>query len=127
MRAFRLSAACALCAAALLAGGCAAAPPAKDDYDMCVEDDTNKTDALRFNSKTGQSLVCTGGGWYSTLATVSRGEHTIILQISAGDRDLMANVDTAAKTGSAVFQAPRGKTLARIHDSNTGDSRCLCR
>lgn len=118
----------ALVALALLAGdGRQVRRGAAQSFDVCLEDDGNKGNALRFSSTTGEYMVCAGGNSFSGTGSVSKSGSGITLQHLAADRRLAARVDTSAKKGSASFQSPPGKTLGTIGDGNTSDSGCRCR
>jgi hypothetical protein len=96
-------------------------------FDVCLEDDSDKGTALRINTTTADYLFCAGGKTYSGKGSLVKSGDIIVLQHLAADRKLSARVDTSAKSGSASFQSPVGKTLGTIRDGNTVDSKCECR
>jgi hypothetical protein len=96
-------------------------------FDVCIEDDSTKGTAIRINSTTGDYIFCVGGNSFSGKGSVVKSGNLIVLQHLAADRRLSVRIDTTAKNGTASFQSPVGKTLGTIGDSNTADSKCLCK
>ena len=126
MKLIRLSA-FALCLAATLSAVPASRPAASSaaqSFDVCLQDDTAKSNVVRFNSSNGQYTASAGGAALSGTGSVQKQGTAIMLQHNAADRRLQARVDTSLKQGSAVLQAPPGTTRANIRDTNTADSRC---
>lgn len=104
-----------------------ASSSAAQSFDICIEDDSNKANALRFNSSTGEYTFCTGGNVSSGKGSVSKMGNTLSLQHNDADRRVVARVDTIGKKASGLFQSPPGTTRATIMDGNTADSRCGCK
>ena len=128
MRRIVLPAAVALVVVCLIcAGGGRLSPAAAQSFDICIEDDTNKANALRINSSSGDYMMCAGGGSFSGRGAVSRQGSVINFQHQSADRRLSARVDTSSRQASASFQSPPGKTLGNVRDGNTSDSACRCR
>jgi hypothetical protein len=102
---------------------------ASQSFDVCMEDDDNKGNAVRFNSRTGDYQFCAGGKVTSGKGTVNRTGNTITLEHDDADRKVkvVASIDTAAKKGTAAIQTPPGKTFGTVSDSSTSDSVCGCR
>jgi hypothetical protein len=96
-------------------------------FDLCLEDDSDKGAAIRINSTTADYLFCAGGKSFSGRGSLVKSGGLIVLQHLAADRRLSVRIDTAAKTGTASFQSPVGKTIGTISDGNTADSKCLCK
>lgn len=104
-----------------------AANGASQSFNVCMEDDDNKGNAVRFNSGTGDYQFCTGGTISSGKGTVTKTGTTVTLAYDAKDRKVSITFDTASKKGTASIQTPPGKTLGIISDTNTSDSVCGCR
>jgi hypothetical protein len=96
-------------------------------FDLCLEDDGDKGTAIRINSSTADYIFCAGGKSFSGRGSVVKSGDVIVLQHLAADRRLSVRIDTAAKTASASFESPAGKTIGTIKDGNTADSKCLCK
>lgn len=100
---------------------------AAQGFDICLQDDADRANALQFNSQTGEYKFCAGVQAMSGRASVRREGASLTLEQTAADRRLLARVDTASKTGTASIQSPGGKSPGTISDQSTGDSSCACR
>lgn len=95
-------------------------------FDLCIQDDSNGS-TLRINSATGNYLftVCGGltlGGTGQLNKTGSR----ITLQHYAGDRRVLASLDTSQNKGTASIQVVSlGRTFT-LTDRNTANNTCAC-
>jgi hypothetical protein len=129
MRLIRIALICLLVSTALVAagGGRQGRRASAQSYDLCVEDDSNKSNALRFSSTTGEYMFCAGGASFRGTGSVAKSGNALTLQHAAADRRVTARVDTAAGQGSASVQAPPGKTVGSVRDTNTANSTCGCR
>jgi hypothetical protein len=96
------------------------------EFDVCLQDDSNPQVMLRLNSSTGDYQFCSGSV-FTGKGKVTRAGSVISLQNAAADRRIIARVDTASHNGTATFQSPPGTTRGTIKDSNTANSSCSCR
>lgn len=113
--------------AALAGAGAPVRPAAAQSFDVCVEDDSNKATAIRFNSTTGDYMACAGGASLTGRGSVQKTGSVVSLQVNTAERRINARVDTSAKQGSAAIQSPPGTTRGSARDSNTANSTCGCR
>lgn len=94
--------------------------------DICLADDGSGA-SLRFNSSTGDYSFCTATKKLNGTGSVRKSGSNITLEHSAPDRKVIARVNTSVKNASASIQAPVGKTLGTITDSDTSNNNCQCR
>lgn len=97
------------------------------DFDVCMEDDSDKASAVRFSSTSGDYQFCAGGNFFTGKGTITKQGNSVTLQHTAADRRVLVRVDNSTNNGSASIQAPAGKTVGTIRDSSTADSKCGCR
>lgn len=95
-------------------------------FDVCLTDDSGGA-SLRFSSTSGAYMFCGGGKTLSGTGSVTSRGGVITLQQDVADRRISARISTSAKNGSASVQAPVGKTIGQIADSDTANSSCSCR
>ena len=98
---------------------------AAQSFDICLTDDGSGA-ALRFSSKNGAYSFCGGGKTLTGTGSVTSQNGIVTLQQNAADRRVSARVNTSAKNGSASVQAPVGKTIGTIADTDTANSSCQC-
>lgn len=94
--------------------------------EICLADDGNGA-SLRFNSTTGDYTFCYANKRLTGTGSVRKSGINITLEDSAPDRKVVARVNTSVKNASATVQAPVGKTLGTISDSDTSNNNCQCR
>lgn len=94
--------------------------------DICIQDDSNGN-LLLFNSSTGEyqftncaAVAITGIG------TITRRGGIITLQHYAGDRKVVARIDTAVNKASAGIQIYSQGTAFTITDRDTTNDACAC-
>jgi hypothetical protein len=95
-------------------------------FDVCLQDDSNSSTTLLFNSLTGDYRFCCGGTVFTGKGTVSKRGCTISLQHNPGDRRLAASIDKSIFRGSASLQSPPGVSKCTIIDRDTRNNVCLC-
>src|SRR5689334_14507411 len=118
MKVFRLLKVSVLILPLLLSSGRQARAITAQDFDVCLQDDSNSAVVLRFNSKTGDYQFC-AGSVFTGKGTVTKSGSVIALQNAAADRRIVARIDTATHSGTASFQSPPGTNRGTIRDSNT--------
>ncbi len=114
------------CTAKDAAGNIASCSFAVTVFDIRLQDDTNPTTVLLFNSQTGQYRLCANGATYTGTGVVTKRGCAITLTHNATDRRLLANVDTSVARGNASMQMPAGTMLCTITDRDTRNSSCSC-
>ena len=109
-----------------------AAYPAKvcapiPSFDLCLQDDSNGN-LLRLESLTGNYQFTNCSGLVlDGVGTLTKKGGSITLQHYAGDRRVLAKIDTSLSKGTASLQLfPQGITFT-ITDRNTGNNTCVCR
>ena len=98
----------------------------KAGFDLCLQDGSNPSTVLLFNSSTGDYLFCCGGTSFSGRGTLTVRGDIYTLEHNAPDRRLVARIDNSVHTGSASLQAPAGRTLCTITDRDTLNNTCTC-
>ena len=101
-------------------------PVQAQSFDVCLTDDGSGA-SLRFSSTSGAYMFCGGGKTLTGTGSVMSRGGVISLHETAADRRVSARVSTSAKNGSASVQAPVGKTIGTIADTDTANSSCSCR
>jgi 6-phosphogluconolactonase (cycloisomerase 2 family) len=97
-------------------------------YDVRLQDDSNPSAVLLFNSFTGEYRLCcpgvngpvTGTGTIKKIACVTTLEHY------GTERRLLAKVDPGTNKGNATFQSPPGTLKCMITDKNITNNTSLC-
>ena len=95
-------------------------------FDVCLQDDTNPSTAIVWNSLTGDYRFCCGGVIYRGRAAVSRKASVFTLTDNASDRRLIAGVDSTQNKGTAALQAPPGVNRGTIIDRDIRNNFCQC-
>ncbi len=89
-------------------------------FDTALEDDSNPSTILLWNSITGQYRFCCGGTVYTGVGKVTRQGCVYTLDhTSAADRRVLGRVDKAVHAGSGSLQAPPSTPRCTITDRNT--------
>lgn len=114
------------CTARDAAGNSASCAFAVTVFDVRLQDDTNPSTVLLFNSQSGQYRLCYGGNTYTGTGVVTKRGCSISLTHNATDRRLQATVDTAASRGNASVQIPVGVVLCSISDRDLRNDSALC-
>ncbi len=97
-------------------------------YDVRLQDDSNPSAVLLFNSFTGEYRLCcpglnspiTGIGTIKKIACVTTLEH------NTTDRRLLAKVDPGVNKGNASYQSPPGAIKCTITDKDITNNTSLC-
>jgi hypothetical protein len=95
-------------------------------FDVCLQDDSNHSTNLLFNSATGAYQFCCGGTTYTGTGTVKKKGSTITLDDSGGNKRLSATVNGATHSGKASLQSPVGVIRCSITDRDTRNNSCSC-
>jgi len=95
-------------------------------FDVCLQDDSNPSTVLLFNSTTREFLFCCGASPTSPvtgIGTVSRKGNTISLNANIPGYKISATV--TLNRGEAALKSG-GTTLCTIRDSNMANNTCSC-
>src|SRR6185503_14698356 len=95
-------------------------------FDVCLQDDTNPSITLVWNSLTGDYSFCCGGVIYRGRGAVSRKANVFTLTDNASDRRLIASVDSTQNKGTAALQAPAGVIRGTVIDRDIRNNSCQC-
>lgn len=95
-------------------------------FDACLQDDSNPSTVLLFNTTTGDYIFCCGGTSYTGTGSVTAKGSTFTLQHNAPDRRVLGKLDSAVNKGSASLQVPPGNTICTITDRDTTNNSCTC-
>jgi len=95
-------------------------------FDVALQDDSDPSIVLLWNSVTGQYRFCCQGTTY-----IGTGKSTIqgcvfTLQHNPVDRRVLGRVDKAVHAGTASIQSPPGRLRCTITDRNTLDDTPVC-
>lgn len=95
-------------------------------FDTCLQDDGDGK-ILRINSTTGDYHLtnCTGLTLSGAGTLVRRG-CVITLEHNAGDRRVLARIDTCSKRATASIQSLSNRVSFSITDRNTTNNTCAC-
>lgn len=97
-------------------------------FDACLQDE-KRGNELRFNSKSGDYVFCSGGGFkLSGTGSLSKNTNSVTLREGPSelDRRLVVEFDAALKKGTAVVRFLLDGTKLTIRDKNTTDNSCSC-
>ncbi|MEW6127481.1 MAG: HYR domain-containing protein, partial [Acidobacteriota bacterium] len=95
-------------------------------FDICIQDNSDASRVLLFNSLTGDYVFCCGVDKYFGKGTIKKQGSLITLTHNPADRRLLVNVNKATNTGMAILQAPPGSQVCVITDSNITNNACNC-
>jgi hypothetical protein len=88
-------------------------------FDTALQDDSDPSIILLWNSTTGAYRFCCGGVTYTGVGKPSRQGCVYTLDGNAPDRRILGRVDKAVHAGTASIQVPPGTTRCTITDRNT--------
>ena len=88
-------------------------------FDVAVQDDSNPSTILLWNSITGSYRFCCNGTTYTGVGTATRKGCVYTLQHNAGNRRVLGKHDKAVHVGSGSVQSPPGSIRCTITDRNT--------
>jgi hypothetical protein len=95
-------------------------------FDVVLQDDSNPSIVLVWNSLTGQYRLCCGGTIFTGTGKATRQGCIYTLNVSATDRRLFATVDKATFRGSAGFEFPVGVQRCPITDRDIRNDTTPC-
>ena len=124
--AFPLGAMTVSCTATDTSGNSAACSFSVTVFDVCLQDDTNSSTAMVWNSLTGDYRFCCAGVIYTGRGAVSRKGSVFTLTHSPADRRLIASVDSTQNKGTASLQSPPGVNRCTINDRDIRNNSCQC-
>jgi hypothetical protein len=95
-------------------------------FDICLEDDTDATRVLLFNSNTGDYVFCCNGQRLTGKGRIKKKGGEITLEHNNGNRRVMGKVTGFLKKGHASLKSPPGAPACTITDSNIDNNACNC-
>jgi len=95
-------------------------------FDVMLQDDSDPTIVLLWNSFTGQYRFCCKGVTYTGIGKATTQGCVFTLQHNPLDRRVLGRVDKAVHSGNASIQAPPGTTRCTITDRNTLNDTPTC-
>jgi hypothetical protein len=95
-------------------------------FDIALQDDSNPSIVLLWNSVTGAYRFCCNGITYTGVGKAIRQGCIYTLQHNPADRRVLGRVDKGAHSGTASLQAPPGTARCVITDRNTLDDSPTC-
>ena len=95
-------------------------------FNGCLQDDSNPSIVVLFNTTTGEYRFCCGGTIFTGTASVIARGCTFTLQHNTFDRRVLIGVDYAVGTGKASLQNPPGTTKCTIADRDITNNTCAC-
>ena len=95
-------------------------------FDTALQDDSDPTIVLLWNSITGQYRFCCQGITFTGVGQATIQGCVFTLQHNPADRRVLGRVDKAVHAGSASIQAPAGTIRCTITDRNTLNDTPMC-
>jgi hypothetical protein len=95
-------------------------------FDICIQDDSDSTVVLMFNSLTGDYVFCCSGTKFVGKGEVKKKGGQVTLTHNPADRRLQAMVSQATNTATASLQAPPGTLRCLITVRNLTNNSCNC-
>jgi hypothetical protein len=95
-------------------------------FDICLEDDTDSSRVLLFNSNTGDYVFCCNGLTLTGKGTIKKKGGEITLEHNNGNRRVMGKVTGFLKKGHASLKSPPGAPACLIQDKDITDNDCDC-
>jgi hypothetical protein len=95
-------------------------------FDVALQDDSDPTIVLLWNSITGQYRFCCKGVVYTGVGKSTIQGCVFTLQHNPADRRVLGRVDKAVHAGSASIQSPAGTIRCTITDRNTLNDTPSC-
>lgn len=93
-------------------------------FSGCLQDDSNSSNGVYFNSSTGQYRYVAGGTTFTGTGTVTVRGCTVTITHNAVDRRVLIRYDGGTFTGSATLQSPPGTNRPSITDRNVLNNTC---
>jgi hypothetical protein len=91
-----------------------------------LQDDSNPSNVVLFNTTTGDYTFCCGGTVFTGKGTAILKGCVFSLQHNPSDRRLLVMVDYSQKKGTASLQFPPGALKCTITDRNMMDDSSKC-
>jgi hypothetical protein len=107
------------CTASDAAGNIASCNFTVTTFDVAIQDDSNPSTILLWNSITGSYRFCCNGITFTGVGKTSIQGCVNTLEHNPADRRVLARVDKSVHTGNASLQAPAGTLRCTITDRNT--------
>jgi hypothetical protein len=123
---FALGATTVNCTATDTSGNTATCSFSVTVFNGCLQDDSNPSTVVLFNTVTGEYRFCCGGTIFTGTASVIGKGCTFTLQHNPADRRVLIAVDFAVRVGKASLQFPAGTTKCTIADRNITNNTCAC-
>jgi hypothetical protein len=95
-------------------------------FNVCLQDDSDPSKVLLFNSFTGEFRFCCSGTTFIGTGNVIRQGASFTLQVNSTNRRVLARLDSAIGSGSASLESPPGTLRCTIRDRNINDNTCSC-
>jgi hypothetical protein len=96
-------------------------------FDVALQDDSDPSIILLWNSATGQYRFCCKGTTYTGVGKSKIQGCVFTLQHNSSDRRVLGRVDKTQHSGTASIQAPPGGTRCTITDRDTlNDTNLIC-
>jgi uncharacterized repeat protein (TIGR01451 family) len=95
-------------------------------FDVCLQDDSNPSTQLIWNSTTGNFVFCCNGVVYIGVGTVFNKGSVSTLSANLTTLRVLGKIDRSVRVGSASLQSPPGTTRCTITDRNTANNNCTC-
>ena len=97
-----------------------------ENFDICLQDESNPNTTLLFDSGTGVFRFNCNGFVFTGRGTVTRKGSTVSLTANRLDLRVSAIADTSVSKGTASLQSPPGTNRCTIQDRNLSDNSCIC-
>jgi hypothetical protein len=114
------------CTATDLAGNTATCSFTVSVFDACLQDDSNPTNVILFNTSTGEFRACCGGTVFTGTGTVTAQGCDFTLQSNSTTFRVTAKWSSAYLRGSGSVQFPPGSTRCVITDRDIRNNSCVC-
>jgi hypothetical protein len=114
------------CTATDLAGNTATCSFSVSVFDACLQDDSNPTNVILFNTSTGEFRACCGGTVFTGVGTVTAQGCDFTLQSNSPTFRVLAKWSSAYLRGSGSVQFPPGTTRCVITDRDIRNNSCVC-
>jgi len=108
-----------VCTATDTAGNTATCSFTVTTFDVALQDDSDPSIILLWNSITGQYRFCCKGTTFSGVGKATIQGCVFTLQHNPVDRRVLGRVDKAVHAGNASIQSPAGTIRCTITDRNT--------
>jgi len=107
------------CTATVASGNTATCSFTISTFDVALQDDSDPSIILLWNSLTGAYRFCCNGITFTGIGTSTIKGCVFTLQHNPADRRVLGRVDKAVHAGTASLQAPPGTIRCTITDRNT--------